>query len=82
MFQKTYEYIESLKENRNLLAKNLNAKGVECASTERFDSLAKKITTIYDTGGLAYGEWMPLFNTDTFTIEGLNALPTNFLAKR
>lgn len=78
MFAETFKYIQSLKENRNLLAENLNAKGVECANTEKLDSLAKKITTIYDTGGLAYGEWMPLFNTDTFTIEGLNALPTNF----
>ena len=78
MFAKTFKYIQSLKENRKLLAENLNAKGVECANTEKLDSLAKKITTIYDTGGLAYGEWMPLFNTDTFTIEGLNALPTNF----
>ena len=78
MFQDTFKYIESLKEQRELLANNLINKGVECTNNEVYDSLVHKVTTIYDTGGLAYGEWMPLFNTDTFVIEGLNALPTNF----
>ena len=78
MFNDTFKYIQSLKTQKELLAENLNKKGVECAKTELFDSLVKKTTTIYDTGGLAYGEWLPLFNTDTFVIEGLNALPTNF----
>ena len=72
------KYLEALVKQRQELSNNLNAKGVEADSSETFNSLAKKITTIYDTGGLAYGEWMPLINTDTFTISGLNALPTSF----
>lgn len=74
----TADYLNALIEQKKRLAENLNAKGVETGETETFNSLADKITTIYDTGGLAYGEWMPLINTDTFTISGLNALPTNF----
>ena len=74
----TAEYLQALINQRRKLAENLNAKGVEATETETFNSLAKKIKTIYDTGGLAYGEWLPLVNTDTFTISGLNALPTAF----
>lgn len=70
--------MQALVKQREKLAENLNAKGVEATTTETFNSLAKKIKTIYDTGGLAYGEWMPLMNTDTFTVSGLNALPTAF----
>jgi hypothetical protein len=57
---------------------SLRRKGVEVADGETLNSIGKKMLTIYDTGGLAYGEWFPLFNTDTFTISGLNALPTAF----
>ena len=74
----TQQYLQALAEQKKKLKENLNAKGVECENTETFNSLAEKINTIYDTGGLAYGEWMPLTNTDTFIISGLNALPTAF----
>ena len=74
----TAEYLSALVAQHKKLATNLNAKGVETTEGDTFNTLADKITTIYDTGGLAYGEWMPLVNTDTFTITGLNAFPTSF----
>lgn len=72
------QYLQALLTQRARLAENLNAKGVECKTDEQYNTLVEKINTIYDTGGLAYGEWMPLTNTDTFTISGLNAKPTSF----
>ena len=72
------QYLQALVNQKQRIAEGLNAKGVECADTETFNSLAEKISTIYDTGGLAYGEWLPLTDADTFTISGLNALPTAF----
>lgn len=74
----TAEYLQSLIAQHKKLAENLNTKGVETDDSETFNSLAEKITTIYDTGGLAYGEWTPPVNTDEFEITGLNALPTHF----
>lgn len=74
----TAEYLQALINQHKKLSENLNAKGVETGDNETFNTLADKITTIYDTGGLAYGEWYPFTNTDTFTITGLNALPTAF----
>lgn len=72
----TADYLRSLIKQHKKLAENLNAKGVETGEGETFNSLAEKVTTIYDTGGLAYGEWMPVTDTDTFEVTGLNALPT------
>lgn len=74
----TEQYLNALKVQKDKLADNLTAKNVECSKTEVFNTLIKKINTIYDTGGLAYGEWVPIDDTDTFTISGLNALPTSF----
>ena len=74
----TAELLLALLNRRRELVENLAVKGVEAEEDETFNSLIKKIKTIYDTGGLAYGEWVPLMNTDTFTISGLNALPTAF----
>ena len=74
----TAELLQALINKRQEFVENLNVKGVEATENETFNSLVKKIKTIYDTGGLAYGEWIPIINTDTFTISGLNALPTAF----
>lgn len=72
----TSDYLKALVRQHKKLSENLNAKGVETGDGETFNSLAEKVTTIYDTGGLAYGEWLPLSDTDTFKITGLNAKPT------
>lgn len=78
MSKTTADYLNALKQQKDKLADELTAKNVECAKTEVFNTLIKKIGTIYDTGGLAYGEWTPLENTAVFTASGLNALPTSF----
>lgn len=74
----TAKYLNALAEQKDRLADELRAKRVECSKNEVFNTLIDKIGTIYDTGGLAYGEWMPTENTDKFTVSGLNALPTAF----
>lgn len=78
MNTKTAEYLNALKAQKEKLAENLSAKGVECAKSELFNSLIKKVNTIYDTGGLAYGEWMPVEDSEVFTVTGLNAKPVAF----
>lgn len=74
----TEGYLKALKVQRERLVERLVEKRVECDGAETFNSLIKKVGTIYDTGGLAYGEWLPISNTDTFSISGLNALPKAF----
>lgn len=74
----TQQLLSALIKARDKLIANSTQKGVEVKSDEKLNGIADKLLTIYDTGGLAYGEWMPFFNTDTFTISGLNALPTAF----
>lgn len=74
----TADYLQALKTQKDLLVNRLTAKAVECSGNEKFNTLIKKIGAIYDTGGLAYGEWSVMENADTFTISGLNALPTSF----
>lgn len=78
MANTTADYLEELIKQKTKLAEGLASKNVECSKKEVFNTLIKKIGTIYDTGGLAYGEWEPIVDTDIFTISGLNALPTSF----
>lgn len=77
MEHSTQQLCAALLKARDEQIENLRRKGVEISDGETLNGIGDKMLTIYDTGGLAYGEWVPLFNTDTFTVSGLNAKPTS-----
>lgn len=54
----------------------LREKGLSIMESEKFNTLIPKIADIYQREGCAYGEHLPLSNSDTFTITNLRFKPT------
>ena len=69
-------YLNELANQKVKMTELLKAKGVSILKEEKFNTLVPKISEIYQREGVTYGEKIPLFDSDTFTLEGLTFKPT------
>lgn len=67
----TADYLQDLINQRNLLADNLNAMGVNASQTEKLNTLMPKVLTIDQSKNNAYGIWTPTENTQIFSLSNL-----------
>jgi len=70
------EYVNELVKQKAKMTELLKDKGLSILNEEKFNTLISKIPDIYQREGVTYGEKIPLFNSDTFTLEGLTFKPT------
>ena len=70
------EYVNELVKQKARMTELLKEKGLSILNEEKFNTLISKIPDIYQREGVTYGEKMPLFNSDTFVLEGLTFKPT------
>ena len=72
----TEKLLTELVNQKNAMTDRLKNKGISILEDEKFNTLIPKIDDIYQRDGCAYGEQIPLFNADTFTISNLRFKPT------
>lgn len=72
----TEKLLAELVNQKAEMTDRLKNKGISILEDEKFNTLIPKISDIYQREGCAYGEQMPLFNSDTFTITNLPFKPT------
>ena len=72
----TEKLLTELVNQKKAMTDRLKNKGISILEDEKFNTLIPKIDDIYQRDGCAYGEQIPLFNADTFTISNLRFKPT------
>jgi hypothetical protein len=72
----TEKLLTELVNQKNAMTDRLKDKGISILENEKLNTLIPKISDIYQREGCAYGEQIPLFNSDSFTITNLRFKPT------